>query len=127
MEGLIPYLLHALKKDKPKNYYRSYSDTSNRSYHRLSSESIHNNLAEGSSHRRTRSEFQPPPALDFLEQRSHSYNNRGFPSPASMAGTSDRNVAVDDSKGSYPSFQTYNMGVDGSSGMRRKKINHVSK
>ncbi|KAM6558301.1 hypothetical protein CsatA_027540 [Cannabis sativa] len=119
MEGLIPYLLHALKKDKPRNSYRSFSDTSNRSYHRLSNESIHN-LAEGSSHRRTRSEFQPPPALNFSEQRSRSYNNRGFPSPTLMA-------VVDDSKDSSPSFQTYNLGIDGSSGMRRKKINHVSK
>ena len=122
MEGLIPYLLHALKKDKPKNRYRSYSDTSNRSYHRLLSGSIHNNnMAEGSSHRRTRSEFQPPPALDFLELQRSLSHNRGFQSPASRAA-GDRNV-IDISKGSYSNFQTYNFGVDGSSVIHRKKIN----
>ncbi|CAA2999700.1 Hypothetical predicted protein [Olea europaea subsp. europaea] len=65
MEGLIPYLLHAMKKQRPQHSYRSLSENSTRSYHLLrGGESV-----EGSSHRRTRSEFQPP-SVDFLEQRS---------------------------------------------------------
>lgn len=65
MEGLIPFLLHSLKKQRPRNSYRSLSETSNRSYHPL----MGPDSLEGSSHRRTRSEFQPP-AADFLDQRS---------------------------------------------------------
>lgn len=65
MEGLIPYLIHAMKKQKPdvKRRYRSFShsESSNRSYHLLLA-------SDGSSHRRTRSDFQPP-TTDFLEQR----------------------------------------------------------
>uniref|UniRef100_A0A803Q8N3 Uncharacterized protein n=1 Tax=Cannabis sativa TaxID=3483 RepID=A0A803Q8N3_CANSA len=58
-------------------------------------------------------------ALDFLEQGSHSFKNRGFPSPTSMAVDGGQNVAVvDDSKGSYLSFQTNNMGFDASSRIR---------
>lgn len=65
MEGLIPYLLHAIKKQKPHNSYRSFSEGSCRSYHLL----IGGDSVSGSSHRRTRSEFQPP-NLEFLEQKS---------------------------------------------------------
>ncbi|EXB23619.1 hypothetical protein L484_006200 [Morus notabilis] len=50
-------------------------------------------FSEGSSHRRTRSEFQPPPPLDFAEQRSRSVN-RGFPSPSENRRDSS----------SYPNF-----------------------
>ncbi|KAF4349638.1 hypothetical protein F8388_026436 [Cannabis sativa] len=58
-------------------------------------------------------------ALDFLEQGSHSFKNRGFPSPTSLAVDGGQNVAVvDDSKGSYLSFQTNNMGFDASSRIR---------
>ncbi|CAI9764435.1 unnamed protein product [Fraxinus pennsylvanica] len=66
MEGLIPFLLHAMKKQRPQHSYRSLSENSTRSYHLLmaAGESV-----EGSSHRRTRSEFQPP-SINFLEQRS---------------------------------------------------------
>ncbi|KDP44491.1 hypothetical protein JCGZ_16324 [Jatropha curcas] len=66
MEGLIPYLLHAMKKQKPHNNYRSFSAGSSRSYHLLVGgvDSV-----SGSSHRRTRSDFQPS-NLDFFEQRS---------------------------------------------------------
>ncbi|KAK7280257.1 hypothetical protein RJT34_25319 [Clitoria ternatea] len=69
MEGLIPYLIHVMKKPKPQHSsYRSFShsESSNRSYHLLlgtGSDSF-----TGSSHRRTRSEFQPPTA-EFLEHR----------------------------------------------------------
>ncbi|KAL2995929.1 hypothetical protein AAZX31_10G244400 [Glycine max] len=73
MEGLIPYLIHAIKKQKPHHHnYRSYShsESSNRSYHMLlASESF-----TGSSHRRKRSDFQPPTS-EFLEQR---YGVDGF-------------------------------------------------
>ncbi|KAK9287244.1 hypothetical protein L1049_015657 [Liquidambar formosana] len=65
MEGLIPYLLHAVKKQRPRHSYRCLSEGSNRSYHVL----IGSDSYEGSSHRRTRSEFHPP-TVDFLEQRS---------------------------------------------------------
>ncbi|KAM1002982.1 hypothetical protein ACFX2I_003371 [Malus domestica] len=60
MEGLIPFLLHAIKKQRPQHKFRSFSvseSNSNRSYHLLISGQ---DSLEGSSHRRTRSEFQPP-------------------------------------------------------------------
>ncbi|KAJ0011442.1 hypothetical protein Pint_33826 [Pistacia integerrima] len=60
MEGLIPYLIHVVKKPRPQKGYRSLSDSSShQSYH----------LLGGDSHRRTRSEFLPPP-VEFLENRS---------------------------------------------------------
>ncbi|KAL1557891.1 hypothetical protein AAHA92_08425 [Salvia divinorum] len=61
MEGLIPFLIHAMKKQKPQDAYRCLSDNSTtaRSYHLLLGGS------EGSSHRRTRSDYQPPSAVDF--------------------------------------------------------------
>uniref|UniRef100_A0A7N1A071 Uncharacterized protein n=1 Tax=Kalanchoe fedtschenkoi TaxID=63787 RepID=A0A7N1A071_KALFE len=57
MEGLIPYLLQAIKKDKPPHHQRrrnSFSEGSTRSYHLLMD---HIDSFTGSSHRRTRSEF----------------------------------------------------------------------
>ncbi|KAM3291430.1 hypothetical protein P3S67_019719 [Capsicum chacoense] len=75
MEGLIPFLLHAMKKQKPHpNSFRCLSDTSNRSYHML----VGGDSVEGSSHRRTRSEFQPPvTSADFLDlPQQRSFNNR---------------------------------------------------
>ncbi|CAK9150070.1 unnamed protein product [Ilex paraguariensis] len=65
MEGLIPFLFQALKKPRPHNRYRSFSETSTRSYHLL----VGGDSVEGSSHRRTRSEFQPP-TFDVLQQNS---------------------------------------------------------
>lgn len=67
MEGLIPYLIHAMKKPRPQHGFKSYSMGSSRSYHLLNGGG--ENSVEGSSHRRTRSHFQPPTA-EFLEQRS---------------------------------------------------------
>ncbi|RDX69621.1 hypothetical protein CR513_51239, partial [Mucuna pruriens] len=67
MEGLIPYLIHVIKKQKPhKRSYRSFShsESSNRSYHLL----LASDSFSGSSHRRTRSDFQPP-SSEFLEHR----------------------------------------------------------
>ncbi|KAK4340164.1 hypothetical protein RND71_041626 [Anisodus tanguticus] len=74
MEGLIPFLFHAMKKQKPNNNsFRCLSDTSNRSYHML----VGADSVEGSSHRRTRSEFQPPVTVDFLDvPQPRSFNNR---------------------------------------------------
>ncbi|KAB1208371.1 hypothetical protein CJ030_MR7G001340 [Morella rubra] len=68
MEGLIPYLIRVVKKQRPQNSYRclSQSQGSSRSYHLLVNAPDSTN---GSSHRRTLSEFQPP-AVEFIEQRS---------------------------------------------------------
>lgn len=66
MEGLIPFIIRAMRKQRPGNSYRSLSDASNRSYHLLLGGE---QSAEGSSHRRTRSEFQQP-SSDLSEQRS---------------------------------------------------------
>ncbi|KAK3193029.1 hypothetical protein Dsin_024339 [Dipteronia sinensis] len=67
MEGLIPFLIHAMKKQRPQHSYRSFSVGSTRSYHLLNE----GDAVDGSSHRRTRSDFQPPTSTNqFLEQRS---------------------------------------------------------
>ncbi|KAL8116307.1 uncharacterized protein LOC141668081 [Apium graveolens] len=65
MEGLIPFLIHTIKKQKPHNSYRSLSDSSNRSYHILMGAAT---SVEGSSHRRTRSD------VDFFDKKS-GYND----------------------------------------------------
>ncbi|XP_050211139.1 uncharacterized protein LOC126661353 [Mercurialis annua] len=72
MDGLIPYLLHAMKKQKPKNNFRSFSTGSSRSYHLL----VGPDSSTGSSHRRTRSEFGIPATVDFFDQRSGSEHLR---------------------------------------------------
>ncbi|CAL5209828.1 unnamed protein product [Lathyrus oleraceus] len=68
MEGLIPYLIHAIKKQKPHhhsfNRSVSHSGSINRSYHLL----LESDSVTGSSHRRTRSDFQQPTS-EFLEHR----------------------------------------------------------
>lgn len=68
MEGLIPYLIHAIKKQKPHHhsFNRSFSHSGsvNRSYHML----LESDSLTGSSHRRTRSDFQQP-TTEFLEHR----------------------------------------------------------
>ncbi|TXG64129.1 hypothetical protein EZV62_011123 [Acer yangbiense] len=67
MEGLIPFLIHAMKKQRPQHSYRSFSVGSTRSYHLLNG----GDAVDGSSHRRTRSDFQPPTSTaQFLGQRS---------------------------------------------------------
>lgn len=85
MEGLIPYLLHAMKKKRPQHKYRSFSgnNNSNRSYHLLIGA---NDSLEGSSHRRTRSEFPAPATADLFEfTHSASYKEDGGVS-ASLPG-----------------------------------------
>ncbi|KAG9440422.1 hypothetical protein H6P81_020587 [Aristolochia fimbriata] len=59
MEGLIPYVIHAIKRSKDHVKYRSLSHGSSRSwgYPLMGREEA---SYEGSSHRRTRSEYQPP-------------------------------------------------------------------
>ncbi|KAL3538800.1 hypothetical protein ACH5RR_002166 [Cinchona calisaya] len=69
MEGLIPFLIRAMKKQRPGHSYRCMSGgSSNRSYHLLLGE---NSMEGSSSHRRTRSEFQPP-TVDFFQQQRRS-------------------------------------------------------
>ncbi|KAJ4824984.1 hypothetical protein Tsubulata_014358 [Turnera subulata] len=77
MEGLIPYLIHAIKKQRLQDSYRyrSLSAGSSRSYHLLMDGGggplgDDDSFKNGSSHRRTRSEFQPPATSELLEQKS---------------------------------------------------------
>lgn len=96
MEGLIPFLIHAMKKQKPGHHYRSMSVGSSRGYHLLMGQSQPESV-EGSSHRRTRSEFQPPTlefteqrsGLEFLSPRARGYNNGSSVNYPSMAGGSN--------------------------------------
>ncbi|KAK1418247.1 hypothetical protein QVD17_27390 [Tagetes erecta] len=66
MEGLIPFLLHTVKKQRPHHSYRSLSVVSTRSYHVLDGVDA---KVERSSYRRTRSEFKSR-NVDFLDRRS---------------------------------------------------------
>ncbi|CAI0470500.1 unnamed protein product [Linum tenue] len=82
MDGLIPFLFHAMKKhsnnnNKPHHHHHrrsmSFSEGSTRSYHLL----VQPDSFSGSSHhRRTRSEFQmpPPAAADFSGQTSGQHD-----------------------------------------------------
>ncbi|KAK9287123.1 hypothetical protein L1049_015534 [Liquidambar formosana] len=88
MEGLIPFLLHALKKQRPHHSYRSLSEGSSRSYHVLMGPDSY----EGASHRRARSEFEPP-TVEFLEQRS------GFEKNSVLANSTGSGLRQ---MGSYP-------------------------
>lgn len=65
MEGLIPYLLHAIKKQRPQHPYRCLSDSSTRSYHLLHDGD--KSTEGGSSHKRTRSEFRVPAVVATLD------------------------------------------------------------
>ncbi|KAL1534507.1 hypothetical protein AAHA92_30679 [Salvia divinorum] len=85
MEGLIPLLIRAVKRQRPQHAYRCLSENSTgRSYHLL--------LADGSSHRRTRSEFNPTDAVDFSTTASENCCARGAAeaSPHSSAGNGSR-------------------------------------
>ncbi|KAK3035723.1 hypothetical protein RJ639_033425 [Escallonia herrerae] len=93
MEGLIPFLLHTLKKQRPHNSYRSVSASSSRSYHLLSGAGG-GDSADGSSHRRTRSDFQPldlskmGSGLDYAPPHSRSFNKGSPVATASSANGS---------------------------------------
>lgn len=113
MEGLIPYLVHAIKKQKPQHSYRSFSVGSSRSYHLL----IGGDSFEGSSHRRARSDFQQP-AVDFLGQRSgvefiSGPNAGSVNAPPLATGTGSR-------FGSYPPQQMNNEAGNNFSSLRKK-------
>ncbi|KAK4752159.1 hypothetical protein SAY87_020957 [Trapa incisa] len=76
MEGLIPFLIHAVKKQKPQHAYRCLSDASNRSYHLISgSDSL-----EGSFHRRNWSEVPTATAASSTVEFSSGYKS-GYGSP----------------------------------------------
>ncbi|KAJ8638299.1 hypothetical protein MRB53_012566 [Persea americana] len=67
MEGLIPFVFNAITKKGDGSKYRSLSDTSSRGrQYRLLE---HVGSFDGSSHRRTRSDFQNPTS-EFLGWRS---------------------------------------------------------
>ncbi|KAL2930286.1 Phosphatidate cytidylyltransferase 3 [Bienertia sinuspersici] len=80
MEGLIPFLVRAIKKQNLQSHsYRCLSDSSRRNYHVLGSAG---DSVSGSSHRRTQSEFQVPSSLDlqpdvdqFVRSRSTKTTN----------------------------------------------------
>lgn len=75
MEGLIPYLIHAIKKDhKPQHQmYRSMSVGSSHSHRPLMMGQEGSSSLQGSSHRRTRSEYKPPVIMDMFDQRSSGF------------------------------------------------------
>nr|GMC87716.1 probable beta-D-xylosidase 5 isoform X2 [Ipomoea batatas] len=75
MEGLIPYLLHAMKKQKQPH---------NRSYHLLIGA---DDSADGSSHRRTFSDFQPPAPDYFSDHRCSPRGLGCFPNNVTGAGS----------------------------------------
>ncbi|KAJ8638303.1 hypothetical protein MRB53_012570 [Persea americana] len=67
MEGLIPIVFNAIMKKREGSKYRSLFDSSSRCRPFLLLE--HVGSFDGSSHRRTRSDFQNP-SSEFLEWRS---------------------------------------------------------
>ncbi|KAJ8638300.1 hypothetical protein MRB53_012567 [Persea americana] len=66
MEGLIPFVFNAIMKKRDGSKYSSLSDSSSRRPFLLLE---HAGSFDGSSHRRTRSDFQNPTS-EFLEWRS---------------------------------------------------------
>lgn len=66
MEGLIPFVLHALKKKRERSKYRFLSEGSSHSCRYPLTENVVGFSLEGSSHRRTRSDFETP-ASGFVE------------------------------------------------------------
>ncbi|KAL3730268.1 hypothetical protein ACJRO7_027294 [Eucalyptus globulus] len=92
MEGLIPFVIRSVRKQRLYSSYRCLSDGSARSYHLLAGgESV-----DGSSHRRTKSELPQLSAAEFKEQRSgvelaraHSMNKGSMVSTATAANGSN--------------------------------------
>ncbi|KAG2315931.1 hypothetical protein Bca4012_066773 [Brassica carinata] len=94
MEGLIPYLIHAIKKHQHQRY-RSMSIGSSRSYQPLMMGQ------EGSSHRRTGSEYWPPEIMDMFDQNSSGFGqesvNKDSSSTQNIATKSQRlSLHIDD-------------------------------
>ncbi|VFQ94243.1 unnamed protein product [Cuscuta campestris] len=109
MEGLIPYLVHALKKQRPPHHHalgRCLSDASNRSYHLL----VGSDSPDGSSRRRIQisDEFRDR----FSDQRSprnviRSFSNRaaaGSMIPSAAAAASMASSGLSRSSGHQASF-----------------------
>ncbi|KAI4342040.1 hypothetical protein MLD38_026702 [Melastoma candidum] len=97
MEGLIPFLIQAVRNQKLRQGYRSLSagGSSHRSYHLLMEGE---RPSEGSSHRRTRSEFQLPaterhPVYEFMSQRVPG------PSPAVTIASDVSRITSRDDRG----------------------------
>lgn len=69
MEGLIPYLIHAIKKHHKSQHmrYRSMSEGSSHSYRPLMMGQEGSSSYQGSSHRRTRSEYAAPVIMDMFD------------------------------------------------------------
>ncbi|KAK4424265.1 hypothetical protein Salat_1619900 [Sesamum alatum] len=88
MEGLIPFLLHAVKKQRPQNAYRCLSEnsTTGRSYHLLLAG---DSVEGGSSHRRTRSDFQPSSTVDFSSGSEHLPRVKSLAARGPTASPSD--------------------------------------
>ncbi|PWA61489.1 hypothetical protein CTI12_AA372640 [Artemisia annua] len=78
MEGLIPLLMHAMKKHRLQSSYRSLSA----SYHLLDG-----SVVEGSPHRMTRSAFQQPTAKNLQQRSGFSYgsNSTSFKTDSSFS------------------------------------------
>ncbi|KAL0719150.1 hypothetical protein Bca4012_068474 [Brassica carinata] len=91
MEGLIPYLIHAIKKDhKPQDQgYRSLSVGSSRGCRPLMMGQEGSSSFQGSSHRRTRSEYKPPVVMDMFDQASP-----GFGQDSVINDSSSRDTAT---------------------------------
>ncbi|CAN8258751.1 unnamed protein product [Cochlearia groenlandica] len=82
MEGLIPYLIHAIKKDNMPQHkmYRSISEGSSRSYRPLmmGQEASSSSSFQGSSHRRTRSDTEyKPPVITVMSDQNRSSSGLG--------------------------------------------------
>ncbi|KAK9715847.1 hypothetical protein RND81_06G193600 [Saponaria officinalis] len=86
MEGLIPYVIRAIKRQTlHKNGYRCLSNASRHDYDHLLA-SAGNSIDNGSSHRRTQSEFRSQDSEDYSQAyvvRNSSINSKGsfFVSP----------------------------------------------
>ncbi|KAL0454312.1 UNVERIFIED_CONTAM: hypothetical protein Slati_0770400 [Sesamum latifolium] len=87
MEGLIPFLVHAMKKQRPQNAYRCLSEnsTTGRSYHLL----LAGDSVEGSSHRRTRSDFQHSSTVEFSSGSEHLPHAKSLAARGPAASPSD--------------------------------------
>ncbi|XP_068655935.1 uncharacterized protein [Aristolochia californica] len=88
MEGLIPYVLHAIKRNRDRSKYRSLSQGSSRNC--LYPLTVREEASyEGSSHRRTRSDYQPPVSdlRDWVSGTDHQPLSGGFGGPVVLPGT----------------------------------------
>uniref|UniRef100_A0A7C8ZIU7 Uncharacterized protein n=1 Tax=Opuntia streptacantha TaxID=393608 RepID=A0A7C8ZIU7_OPUST len=88
MEGLIPYLIHAIKRQKLHQHsFRCLSDGSRRSYHLLAN--ANDSFSGSSHHRRTQSEFVPPASMDFQPEVEEYVRSRSFKSSGNNNNNND--------------------------------------